>query len=64
MTSVTEMGGMIYPPLPCFYHRPQSIAEIIDHTVSRIVDLLDVPHTLAPRWQGLTAFSQNNLGGD
>ena len=64
MTSVTEMGGIIYPPLPCFYHQPQSIAEIIDHTVSRIVDLLDVPHTLAPRWQGLTAVSQNNLGGD
>jgi 4-hydroxy-3-polyprenylbenzoate decarboxylase len=64
MTSVTEMGGIIYPPLPCFYHRPKSIAELIDHTVSRIIDLLDVPHTLAPHWEGLTAASQNNLAGD
>lgn len=53
MTSVTEMGGIIYPPSPGFYQRPQTVADIIDHTVSRIIDLLDVPHTLAPRWQGL-----------
>lgn len=64
MTSVTEMGGIIYPPLPCFYHRPQTIADIIDHTVSRVVDLLGIPHTLAPRWEGLTAANQNNLAGD
>lgn len=64
MTSVTEMGGIIYPPLPCFYHRPQTIADIIDHTVSRVIDLLGVPNTLAPRWDGLTAAAQNNLAGD
>lgn len=61
MTSVTEMGGIIFPPLPSFYHRPQSIADMIDHTVSRIIDLLGIPNTLAPRWEGLT---QNNLAGD
>lgn len=61
MTSVTEMGGIIFPPLPSFYHRPQSIADMIDHSVSRVLDLLAVPHTLAPRWQGLT---QNDLAGD
>lgn len=60
MTSVTEMGGIIYPPLPGFYHRPQTIADMIDHTVSRVIDLLGVPHTLAPRWNGLTAA---NHGG-
>jgi len=65
MTSVTEMGGIIYPPLPCFYHRPQTIADIIDHTVSRVIDLLGVPNTLAPRrWEGLTVATQNNLAGD
>lgn len=64
MTSVTEMGGIIYPPLPCFYHRPQTITDIIDHTISRVIDLLGVPHTLAPRWEGLTAATQNNLVGD
>lgn len=64
MASVTEMGGIIYPPLPCFYHRPQTIADIIDHTVSRVIDLLGVPHTLAPHWEGLTVAKQNNLTGD
>jgi len=64
MTNVTEMGGIIYPPLPCFYHRPQTIADLINHTVSRVIDLLGVPHTLAPRWEGLTMSTQNSLAGD
>lgn len=54
MTSVTEMGGIIFPPVPGFYHRPQSIADMVDHTVSRVVDLLGLPQTDAPRWAGLT----------
>ncbi len=53
MISVTEMGGIIYPPVPGFYHRPQSIAEMIDHTVSRVVDLLGLPQPQAARWNGL-----------
>ena len=63
MTSVTEMGGIIYPPLPGFYHRPQTIAEMIDQTVSRVIDLLGVPHQLAPRWNGLRAAQQADLAG-
>jgi 4-hydroxy-3-polyprenylbenzoate decarboxylase len=53
MTSVTEMGGIIFPPVPGFYHRPQTIAEMVDHTVSRVVDLLGLPQINAPRWTGL-----------
>lgn len=53
MTTVTEMGGIIFPPLPGFYQRPQTIAEIVDHTVGRVLDLFDVPHELTPRWNGL-----------
>lgn len=64
MTSVTEMGGIVYPPLPCFYHRPQTIADIIDHTVSRVIDLLGISHTMAPRWEGLVEVTQHNLAGD
>ncbi|MDD2880786.1 MAG: UbiX family flavin prenyltransferase [Rhodoferax sp.] len=52
MTSVTEMGGIIFPPVPGFYHRPQTIAEMIDHTVSRVIDLLGLPQPDAPRWTG------------
>jgi 4-hydroxy-3-polyprenylbenzoate decarboxylase len=53
MTAVTEMGGIIYPPLPGFYHRPQSIAEMVDHTVGRVLDLFALDHALAPRWNGI-----------
>lgn len=53
MTAVTEMGGIIFPPLPGFYHRPASIEEMVDHTVGRVLDLFDVEHQLTPRWSGL-----------
>jgi 4-hydroxy-3-polyprenylbenzoate decarboxylase len=53
MTAVTEMGGVIFPPLPGFYHRPQSIDEMVDHTVGRVLDLFAVPHALTPRWSGI-----------
>jgi 4-hydroxy-3-polyprenylbenzoate decarboxylase len=53
MTAVTEMGGIIFPPLPSFYHQPQSIAEMVDHTVARVLDLFSLEHQLAPRWNGL-----------
>src|SRR5260221_3025280 len=39
MMLVTEMAGVIFPPLPAFYHRPQSIDEMIDHTFHRVIDL-------------------------
>ncbi|MET3130347.1 4-hydroxy-3-polyprenylbenzoate decarboxylase [Oxalobacteraceae bacterium GrIS 1.11] len=55
MTSVTEMGGIIFPPLPSFYHQPASIAEMVDHTVGRVIDLFGIEHDLAPRWSGLKA---------
>lgn len=55
MTAVTEMGGIIYPPLPGFYQRPRTIAEMVDHTVGRVLDLFAVPHALTPRWNGLKA---------
>ncbi|HEU4845155.1 MAG TPA: UbiX family flavin prenyltransferase [Burkholderiaceae bacterium] len=53
MTAVTEMGGIVFPPLPSFYHRPQSIDEMVDHTVARVIDLFGIAHALAPRWNGL-----------
>lgn len=53
MTYVTEMGGIIYPPLPALYQKPQTIEEMIDHTAGRVLDLFDIDQTLAPQWQGL-----------
>lgn len=52
MTSVTEMGAIVCPPLPAFYLRPQTVDDVVDFSVARVLDLLDVPHTLAERWQG------------
>ena len=53
MTAVTEMGGIIFPPLPGFYHRPATIAEMVDHTAGRVLDLFEIQHSLTPRWNGL-----------
>ncbi|QDZ30244.1 UbiX family flavin prenyltransferase [Noviherbaspirillum sp. UKPF54] len=53
MTAVTEMGGIVFPPLPAFYLRPQTIEEMVDHTIARVLDLFDLPHTLASRWSGM-----------
>jgi 4-hydroxy-3-polyprenylbenzoate decarboxylase len=62
MTHVTEMGGIIFPPVPSFYHRPQTLAELVDHTVSRVVDLLGLPQANAPRWSGLSTPSPAGSG--
>jgi 4-hydroxy-3-polyprenylbenzoate decarboxylase len=53
MTAVTEMGGIIFPPLPGFYQRPATIAEMVDHTVGRVLDLFAITQTMTPPWTGL-----------
>ncbi len=59
MTAVTEMGGIVFPPVPAFYQRPQSIEEMIDHTVGRLLDLFGIEQSLAPQWQGLKAVNRS-----
>ncbi len=59
MTAVTEMGGIIYPPLPSFYHHPQNIDEMVNHTVGRVLDLFAITHQLTPRWAGLKPANQS-----
>src|SRR5688572_25857087 len=53
MTAVTEMGGIIFPPLPAFYAAPKSIDEMVAHTVARVLDLFGVHSTRLARWQGM-----------
>ena len=53
MQEVTQMGGIVFPPVPAFYHRPSSIEEIVDQTLARVLDLIGVEHQLAPRWRGV-----------
>jgi 4-hydroxy-3-polyprenylbenzoate decarboxylase len=52
MAQVTEMGGIIYPPVPAFYSRPQSLVDMIDHTVGRVLDLFELDVGIVRRWQG------------
>ncbi len=51
MTAVTEMGGIIFPPLPAFYHHPETIEQMVDHSVARVLELFDI-HVPGPRWEG------------
>ena len=53
MTAVTEMGGVIFPPLPAFYHRPTSIDELVNDTVERVLALLGVAEAQPKAWEGL-----------
>jgi 4-hydroxy-3-polyprenylbenzoate decarboxylase len=53
MTAVTEMGGIIFPPLPAFYHRPTSIDELVDDTVERVLALLGAHNAQPKVWAGL-----------
>lgn len=59
MVSVTEMGAIICPPMPAFYLRPQSVAELVDASVARVLDLLELPHQLAPRWNDALAATDS-----
>jgi polyprenyl P-hydroxybenzoate/phenylacrylic acid decarboxylase-like protein len=55
MVAVTEMGGVIFPPVPAFYSKVKTIDGIVDHTVGRVLDLFDVHHDNIARWQGMQA---------
>lgn len=50
MTSLAEMGAIIAPPIPGFYNNPETVMDLVDHCVDRVMDLLKVPHPLAKRW--------------
>ena len=53
MVAVTEMGGVIFPPVPAFYSKAKTIDAIVDHTVGRVLDLFDVHNDNIARWQGM-----------
>ena len=52
MVQATEMGAIILPPVPAFYHRPKSIGDIIDQSVGKALDLFSINHNLFARWKG------------
>jgi 4-hydroxy-3-polyprenylbenzoate decarboxylase len=52
MATLAELGAVILPPMPAFYLRPRTVAEIVDHTVARVLDHLGVEQRLVPEWIG------------
>jgi 4-hydroxy-3-polyprenylbenzoate decarboxylase len=50
MTALAEMGAIIAPPVPAFYSRPDSLADMVDHTVGRVLDLFDIDVGAVTRW--------------
>jgi 4-hydroxy-3-polyprenylbenzoate decarboxylase len=56
MTAATEMGAIVYPPVPAFYARPASLEQMVDHTLGRVLDLFDIDNTAVSRWGGLNSI--------
>ena len=53
MAQVTEMGGIIFPPVPAFYALPKTLEDLVAHTVARVLDLFGVHSARLSRWQGM-----------
>jgi polyprenyl P-hydroxybenzoate/phenylacrylic acid decarboxylase-like protein len=53
MVAVTEMGGIVFPPLPAFYAGPKSIDDMVAHTAARVLELFGIPARGLARWQGI-----------
>lgn len=54
MLSATKAGAVILPPVPGFYIRPQAVMDLVDHTVTKILDLFDIDAGLISRWEGMS----------
>lgn len=55
MLTLADMGAVIAPPVPAFYSKPTDLADMVAHTVGRVLDLFDIEHRLVKRWQGVDA---------
>ena len=55
MVSLSECGAIIAPPVPAFYQKPETVVDIVDHSVDRVLDLLGLPEPEAKRWDGPAA---------
>ncbi|HEX7220752.1 MAG TPA: UbiX family flavin prenyltransferase [Burkholderiales bacterium] len=53
MAQVTEMGGIVFPPVPAFYALPKTLEDLVAHTVARVLDLFGVHSARLSRWQGM-----------
>jgi polyprenyl P-hydroxybenzoate/phenylacrylic acid decarboxylase-like protein len=60
MTAVSEMGGIIFPPVPAFYSQPKSLDDLIAHTVGRVLDLFGIHSAKLKRWAGMKGTPAGN----
>ena len=60
MERLCEMGAIIMPPAPAFYHKPRTVQDIVDHTVGRMLDLFGIEHSLFQRWPGMAKQDENS----
>ena len=51
MVTITEMGGIIFPPVPAFYQKPESIMDLVNDTVARVLALFDIESDLLRPWE-------------
>lgn len=58
MLTLAQAGVHVVPASPGFYHAPQSIQDLVDFVVGRVLDLMKIPHSLSKRWTGLPIFSE------
>jgi 4-hydroxy-3-polyprenylbenzoate decarboxylase len=63
LTSLAEMGAVVLPPMPAFYNRPKELDDIINHTVARVLDRLQLPQTLVGEWRGTSPRAPRPAGG-
>jgi 4-hydroxy-3-polyprenylbenzoate decarboxylase len=50
MVAFAEMGGIVFPPVPAFYHKPHTLDDVVRHTISRVLDRIGLPHDPVPEW--------------
>ncbi|WP_398472600.1 UbiX family flavin prenyltransferase [Tardiphaga sp.] len=61
MAAVTEIGAIVYPPVPAFYAKPASLEQMVDQTLGRVLDLFDIQTDVVSRWEGLNAGKPRDI---
>lgn len=64
LLTLAEMGAVVLPPMPAFYHRPKDLDDIVNHTIARVLDRLDLPQTLVAEWRGTRTRVGTSLDRD
>ena len=60
MERLTEMGAIIMPPVPAFYHKPKTVEDIVDHTVGKMLDVFGIEHNLFKAWPGISGAAESD----